>query len=305
VAGSIFSNGGRTMSSVLTRLVKPFFPSLVLARRARALWQSGEPEARLLPVLCNARRTSVDIGGNVGAFAWHMRRLSRVLHVFEPVPELANRMKYGFVLDRSVHVHQVALSDTDGTATLRVPRPDGTTTEAALATIEADNTLANMPTTTFTVRLQRLDDVGLTDVAFMKIDVEGHELAVLHGGAALLARDHPDLMIEAENRHRADAVASVVRFLATLGYQGFFLSGGRLAGVESFDAAVHQRTDALDAAGHLRPGATYVNNFIFTTDPARLRRDVERVMPVNETSRRPVAEPLTPKPASAVARTHA
>ena len=44
---------------------------------------------------------------------------------------------------------------------------------------------------TETVRLRRLDDVcreqGIQRIDFLKLDVEGHELAVLHGAGALLS----------------------------------------------------------------------------------------------------------------------
>ena len=46
--------------------------------------------------------------------------------------------------------------------------------------------------------MRTLDSFQLTQVGFIKIDVEGHEEAVLRGGLATLKREMPNLMIEIE-----------------------------------------------------------------------------------------------------------
>ena len=37
---------------------------------ANWLMRGGEPEALLLPSLCDGRRVSIDVGGNVGGYTW-------------------------------------------------------------------------------------------------------------------------------------------------------------------------------------------------------------------------------------------
>ena len=58
-------------------------------------------------------------------------------------------------------------------------------------------------------------------VDFVKVDVEGAELAVLHGGSDMLARRRPTLLLEIEARHLAkyhtDPV-DVTDWLAERGY---------------------------------------------------------------------------------------
>jgi len=62
----------------------------------------------------------------------------------------------------------------------------------------------------------------------------------------MLGRDHPALLIEAENRHRPSAVESVRQYLAQFDYHGFMLSDGRLVGIEHFDPAKDQNVRASD-----------------------------------------------------------
>ena len=58
------------------------------------------------------------------------------------------------------------------------------------------------------------------DVAFVKIDVEGHELNVLNGAVELLERSQPVFLVEAEDRHRAEATRSVFEFFRSKFYRG-------------------------------------------------------------------------------------
>ncbi|MFL9880076.1 FkbM family methyltransferase [Herbaspirillum rhizosphaerae] len=52
-------------------------------------------------------------------------------------------------------------------------------------------------------------------IALVKMDVEGHELAVCKGMTELIQRDHPVLIVEVQN-----ATTGVPEFLAQFGYQG-------------------------------------------------------------------------------------
>src|ERR1700694_1610183 len=73
------------------------------------------------------------------------------------------------------------------------------------------------------VPIARLDAVVRQDVAFVKIDVEGHELNVLNGAVELLERCQPVFLVGAEDRHRAEATRSVFEFFRNKSYRGFFL----------------------------------------------------------------------------------
>ena len=72
-----------------------------------------------------------------------------------------------------------------------------------------------------TVSLKRLDGFGFTDVALIKIDVEGVEERVLRGAAATLVKNHfPPIIFEAwrDNWYQAQR-ASLLEFVEDLGYE--------------------------------------------------------------------------------------
>jgi hypothetical protein len=131
-----------------------------------------------------------------------------------------------------------------------------------LSTIDAANSLEEIEGATVeTVQRKRLDDYAIDTVGFVKIDVEGHEDAVLQGAHDTLARTRPRVLIEAEERHRPGATAGVASFFQSLNYSGFFLLAGRLRPISEFEPATHQNAAQLDAEG--RRVGTYINNFVF------------------------------------------
>jgi FkbM family methyltransferase len=165
-----------------------------------------------------------------------MKPHSRRVIAIEPNPDLATRLKWLCYLSMqtSISVRNIALSDRDGVLTLRIPLG-----EHGRATIESANPLLGRKTREVRVRTRRLDDLPIADVGFIKIDVEGHELAVLRGAERLLRESRPNLLIEANAEHRPNAVPSICEYLAPLGYRGWFLNSGELTDIRSFDASAH------------------------------------------------------------------
>jgi FkbM family methyltransferase len=160
-----------------------------------------------------------------------MRRYSKSVVAFEPNPELAARLARLMRLVPSVTVHGSGLSDRDESTMLRIP------TEKGWATLEAANTLPGREAREVPVRVRRLDGFGFPDVGFIKIDVEGHELAVLRGAERLLRTARPNLLIEAAEEHRPGAFSSVRDFLTPLGYVGAFMREGTLIPLGPSDPA--------------------------------------------------------------------
>jgi FkbM family methyltransferase len=188
-------------------------------------WQAthfGEPEIRLLRYLVDPTRTAIDIGAAEGVYSFFLQRLALRCIAFEPNPSLHLGLKLALP---EVEVHQAAVSAVEGDATLRIPVVKGIP-YTGWATIEPKNQLVELPTHVveeIKIRTVRPDQMALGDVGFVKIDVEGHELDVLAGLSALLAKCLPNLLIEIGAAERGGSLAEVRRRLNPLGYIGLRL----------------------------------------------------------------------------------
>lgn len=250
----------------LKRLIKKVLmlkPSVWLWLRTgiRRLTGRDEAELALLRFLVPPGRAALDIGANNGVYTQALLRLTDKVIAFEPNPRYVDELRR-FFGDR-IRLVAAALSDCSGSVDLVLPRPSGPEDLSALATIEGANPLASeIPCERLRVAAMHLDELGLGDVGFIKIDVEGHEEAVIAGAEQTLLRCQPNLLIEAEERHRPGAIEKLTRRLEKLGYRGYFLEGGVLVPASAFDAAVHQPYAAVE---RLWWGSTsgYCNNFVF------------------------------------------
>lgn len=201
-----------------------------------------EDEMNLLDLLCQPDTLSIDVGAKVGMYTYRMARYSGEVWAFEPIPELANLLRTQF--GRSVHVENVALSDCAGTATLRIPFTQKHMPRYGLATIEKDNPLDSLELPAIrevSVDIKCLDDFHIANIGFMKIDVEGHELAVVRGAEDSLRRCHPVLLVEANDKYHPGAVQALMVFLEGLDYEGLFVHQGLLNPIRSADPSFHDR----------------------------------------------------------------
>jgi len=217
-------------------------------------WKRGyqEPELKLVKYLCDKNSLSIDVGAANGLYLSHLYALSAQCYAFEPrIAALQNlRRMFAHVTD-TITFENVALSNFTGSAQMKILKSNST-----LSTIESANPIERFGEVEFAkVPVKRLDDYTFGEkVGFIKIDVEGHEEAVLEGSVALLNRDNPSLLIEIEERHKPDSVSSINNFLSTLGYEGFFFLEDRLISMKVFDVKKYQVFGSND---------TYIFNFIF------------------------------------------
>ncbi len=240
-------------------------PGLSVLLRAYMHRLRREPEIGMLHWLCDSNRSSLDIGANRGQFAYFLRRYSSNVICFEPHPRLASYLRRS--LGNDAAVCECALSDTTGRGILHVPTIDGERENDGLASLNVVQ-IDSQPFKRVEVEVRRLDDVGLTDIGFIKIDVEGLELNVLHGGIRLIERERPVLLVESERRHSSAAPQSVFALLAELGYRGHFWLDGRWHPVDRFDLDLHQNErNAPNRHGDAR--GCYVNNFLFLPNERR------------------------------------
>jgi FkbM family methyltransferase len=242
-----------------------------------------ERELRLVPGLLAADRVAIDVGANVGLYAAVLARRSARVLAFEPHPRCASYLR---ALDLTrCDVIEAAASDRAGTAILRVPVARGREVDA-LSTLAPRNRFGSMSECSavreLTVETLRLDMAiaerlpAAAQVGFVKIDVEGHETAVLDGAAGTIGRHRPALLIEIEARHGTD-VEGLFASLAGLGYQALALvDGSTPSPIDAERLRSLQPSERLPSHPFRPRDPRYLNNVLFLPDGSKLRKSHRR-----------------------------
>ncbi|MEU1848644.1 FkbM family methyltransferase [Streptomyces sp. NPDC019990] len=256
------------MTSLAARLA-PLLPARLVAVTARAVYPRFEPELARLAELCPPGcGTAVDVGGWYGPWTHRLSGLAEHVVTVEPVPRLARLL--AATAPPNVRVIRAAASDRPGIARLWLPSGDeGDRGVSSLVRRDIHGRSLDVPCIT-------LDELGLRDVGFVKIDVDGNESAVLRGATGLLARDRPALFVELESR--IQPIAPVVTYLSLLGYDGWVLPGDTWVPLAGFPLEDHQAgASYVVSHGLLRRvlpsrrlrGPRYVNSVLFLPDGRR------------------------------------
>src|SRR6266542_56270 len=230
----------------------------------RSFWS---PEADVMVALVEEGDYVLDLGAYVG---WYTRVLSKavgpdgLVHSFEPIPDTFRLLSFCVrrLRLRNVSLFNCAASRVNGKAVMMVPHypTGGENFHQASLLNEPEGTA---PLRQFAVELRTVDSVlpaPPRPITFIKCDVEGHEAEALEGAARTIERDRPALCVEVSGD--PDAVGSsshaILSSLAHLGYEVYWLDGGRLT--------------------RRRPGDHSVNYF-FLTDTHRSRLRARGILP--------------------------
>lgn len=182
-------------------------------------------------------KASVDVGANRGVWLHILAPHSSHVYAYEPDPQMvrfARRYAPG-----NATIKHCALSDHAGWGILRTPIWGG---EPSRTHGSLSKDFSGNETTRQRVPLCRLDDSGLKNVGFVKIDVEGHEMEVLSGAELLIETQRPVIWIEVEPRHGGDPGA-VTSWLEAVGYRGRFHWRGRWFEAQAYDLGSHAASD--------------------------------------------------------------
>lgn len=199
--------------NVIQRSYEPvqiyFFTALARAMGVRSFW---------------------DVGSNIGTFSVAMAEVPtiKVIHAFEPMPqlhlELATNVRSNDLAGK-ILCHQVAISDHEGPVEFGVIGAYSGANGVA-ATLLHDH---DRITQYLQVQAQTLDTFVATGClagegpSAVKIDVEGHEMAVLKGATRLL-RQPCVLQIEVYGQDGPEDT-QIDTFLAEFGYRRFWQIG--------------------------------------------------------------------------------
>lgn len=162
--------------------------------------------------------TAIDIGAHVGLWSmWMVKKFSHV-HAFEPVPDHAALFEVNVDM-RKATLHRIALGDKTGTVDLEVPLETTGNAHVAIGKRHSGTRHVEHPdlqTVAKGVPMMPLDDLGIRDVGFIKIDVEGFELNVVKGAERTIRECQPIMVVEQKGNddnygHQKDAAVHLLQ----------------------------------------------------------------------------------------------
>ena len=200
------------------RIVRRFLKQVLPVKKHAAIshWVEvrigGENELIFLSKIGPNKGTALDIGANEGLFSHALSKHYDKVIAFEINPDLSKNLKI-FDIPR-LEVIEKGLSSKQGELTLYIPVQDGREL-VGWASVEKNNLPDAAKVIEKKVDVITLDSLHLTNVTFIKMDVEGHELEVLKGAEQTLRQNRPILLVEVLEESRT----AVFAFLASLGYR--------------------------------------------------------------------------------------
>jgi len=158
---------------------------------------------------------AIDVGSNVGFWAWHLAREFDHVHCFEPVPIHNECLRLNSRGMDNISIHEEALSDKECEVELLVY--DG---NCGATHVNQDCQRPGETFTRVTADCRTLDSYGFENVKFLKIDCEGFELAVLKGAEKLLQENSPVIVVEQKPENERFGLPSrgAVEYLKSFGY---------------------------------------------------------------------------------------
>jgi FkbM family methyltransferase len=209
------------------------------------LYGEYEPvNSRLFRRLVRPGDVCVDVGANFGYFTCLLADRGCTVYACEPLKDMCDRVLDSVALNglqERVHLKNVALGENVGkveiftfrnlsvghAATIDMGRDDALAHECQMMTLDA-----------------LCEEERIENVTFVKMDVEGHELAVLKGGRQLLSRRNaPVVHFEVnENCLAARGVNpnQLLTLLESYGYHRFF-SIGKYGGLRPVTRRISSR----------------------------------------------------------------
>ncbi len=223
------------VKQLVFRILPPFVQSLIrkwyYLRKFSRVRADDEKDLGLVCTLVRPGDTVFDIGANFGLYTKILAECvgsgGRV-YSFEPVPQTFHVLEHNV---RSANLNQVsplclAASNTTGKATISIPTYSDGGENMYEASLERSVTGAGIEIST--VRLdERFADLNRLD--FVKLDVEGHEPAVLDGMQEIIKRHHPTFLIEINDGFATGSTGSAVaRIMQSLGYSMHYYDGSTI-----------------------------------------------------------------------------
>ncbi len=193
----------------------------------------GESDVVVVKSLVRPGDIVMDIGASIGGYTKFLSDMvgtSGRVYSFEPNPPIYDFLSHNVRKLRlnNVELFNLALSDTQGSAEIVIPRYRWGSECHYDATLEQQSAESDCRRMKITV--DTLDSVFANrgdEIKFIKCDVNFHELACLRGGLQTIHRSKPAMLIEIlpDPDEAGTPAAQVFELLEAEGYQGFWFDG--------------------------------------------------------------------------------
>lgn len=172
-------------------LLAPASDAKVLARYSEfeGLPDLDVSKAARCSALCSSFEVALDIGAHVGAVSLYLARKFKRVIAFEGVPATFQYLAHNVAGVANVDARNVAVGGESGEVYFAHYPKHG-----QLSHISGETTAGTM--NVGPIPLCTIDSLKLAQVSFMKIDVEGSELAVVEGARDTIVTSRPLILIE-------------------------------------------------------------------------------------------------------------
>lgn len=173
----------------------------------------------------------IDVGANQGQYSQRMRQLgyNGKIVAFEPLPGAHAALTQNFQGDAHFEARACAVSDVNGSLTIHVSRNSVSSSTLPMSTLHAEADSQSSYIGETTVAAVRLDSLDLgTGPFWLKIDVQGAEMAALEGASGILEHIRVlQLEMSLVSLYEGSALAEeVMSWARAKGFRPAFIEGG-------------------------------------------------------------------------------
>ena len=187
-------------------------------------------------------KNALDIGVYRGVYSLKLSQNFNQIHSFEPNPLLFPYLNINLKkIIKNINLYNLALSNKSGETELKLPVRSKSIFKENIEELYQLGAASIHPKNEFEdfkkvrVKIDKLDNISINNIGFMKIDVEGHELEVIEGAKVTITKDKPILVIEIEKRHSKRPVEETIAKICNLNYECFFVKVNELIPVEKLN----------------------------------------------------------------------
>jgi FkbM family methyltransferase len=170
--------------------------------------------------------TFIDCGAHCGTFSILLSKFCKEVWAFEAQKSTFDCLSVGVSINQcnNVKINHIALGASEGEGILHhVSEDGGMSSLSKESSIHTNQKIIKEEP----VKIRNLDSYNITNIDFMKIDVEGHELEVIKGATLTLINSYfPPFIFEAwPDYWYKEQREQLITYVKQLGYQVFLLSG--------------------------------------------------------------------------------